>query len=108
MHYIFEVVAKADYSIEQYAEAWLAASKLIQQADGACGTRLHRCLNNPKRALAIASWTSKAHRDAMDASMSDEIRDIISEQSRYVDVRLIGEFATADWEALPSGLLKEG
>lgn len=101
MHYIFEVVAKPGYSIEQYASAWLLASKLIQQADGARGTRLHRCLADPQRALAIATWDSKAHRDAMDASISDDIKQIIETQSEHVEIRLIGEFAAADWEVLP-------
>ena len=32
MHYLFEVTAKPGYTIEQYAEAWVQASELIQQA----------------------------------------------------------------------------
>ena len=39
MHYLFEVTAKPGYTIEQYAEAWVRASELIQQAPGAQGTR---------------------------------------------------------------------
>ena len=42
MHYLFEITAKPGYTIEQYAEAWVRASELIQQAPGAQGTRLHR------------------------------------------------------------------
>ena len=37
MHYLFEVTAKPGYTIEQYAEAWVKASELIQQAPGAQG-----------------------------------------------------------------------
>ena len=50
------------------AEAWVRASRLIQAAPGARGTRLHRKLDDPRVLLAIASWDSKAHRDAMEAS----------------------------------------
>ena len=32
MHYLFEVTAKPGYTIEQYAQAWVRASELIQQA----------------------------------------------------------------------------
>ena len=41
MHYLFEVTAKPGYTIDKYAEAWVRASELIQQAPGAQGTRLH-------------------------------------------------------------------
>jgi hypothetical protein len=60
MHYLFEVAAKPGYTIEQYAEAWVRASELIQQAPGAQGTRLHRKIGDERTALAIATWESKA------------------------------------------------
>jgi heme-degrading monooxygenase HmoA len=60
MHYLFEVTAKPGYTIEQYAEAWVRASELIQQAPGAQGTRLHRKIGDERTALAIATWESKA------------------------------------------------
>ena len=50
MHYLFEVTAKPGYTIEQYAEAWVRASELIQQAPGAQGTRLHRKIGDERTA----------------------------------------------------------
>ena len=38
MHFIFEVDVKPGYTAEQYAEAWVRASKIIQQAPGALAT----------------------------------------------------------------------
>ena len=32
MHYIFEVTVKPGYTVEQYAEAWVEASRIIQRA----------------------------------------------------------------------------
>ena len=66
MQYIFEVHLKPGYRAEQYAQAWVRASRLIQRAPGAQGTRLHRKVGDPSRLLAIATWASKEARDAMD------------------------------------------
>ena len=101
MHYIFEVHIAAHYSSEQYAEAWVRASRLIQRAPGARGTRLHRKIGDPNVLLAIATWDSKAHRDAMEASPPQEIIDIIASQLPHVEIRLIGEFDAPEWEVLP-------
>ena len=38
MKYIFEVTVKDGHSAEEYADAWVRASELIQQAPGARGT----------------------------------------------------------------------
>ena len=56
MHFIFEVYVKPGYTAEQYAEAWVRASKIIQQAPGAQGTRLHRKIGDRSVLLAIATW----------------------------------------------------
>lgn len=101
MHFIFEVHVHPGYSAEQYADAWVRASRLIQQAPGARGTRLHRKLDDPRVLLAIATWESKAARDAMEANPSERVAAIIAEQARFVDVKLIGEFADADWVVIP-------
>jgi len=101
MHFIFEVHINPGYTAEQYAEAWVRASRLIQQAPGAQGTRLHRKIGDPDVLLAIATWESKAARDAMEADTSDEIRDIIATQAEFVEVRVIGEFEAPEWEVLP-------
>ena len=102
MHFIFEIHIKVGYTAEQYAAAWVAASKLIQRAPGARGTRLHRKIGNPHVLLAIATWDSKASRDAMDAKVDARIREIIATQAEFVDVRLIGEFEAPEWVVEPS------
>ena len=103
MHFIFEVHVHPGYRAEQYAEAWVRASRMIQRAPGARGTRLHRKIGDPGVLLAIASWESKAARDAMEAQTSQEVRDIIAEQAQFVDVRVIGEFEDAEWVVEPGG-----
>jgi hypothetical protein len=101
MHFIFEVHVKPGYTAEQYAEAWVRASRLIQQAPGARGTRLHRKIGDPTVLLAIATWASKAERDAMESVKDPDIQKIISEQAEFVEVRVIGEFEDAEWAVLP-------
>ena len=102
MHFIFEVHIKPGYTAEQYAAAWVAASRLIQSAPGARGTRLHRKIGNASALLAIATWDSKASRDAMEANADPRIRDIIASQAEFVDVRVIGEFEAPEWIVEPS------
>jgi hypothetical protein len=53
--------------------------------------------------LAIASWDSKAARDAMEANPAADVRRIIAAQAEYVDVRVIGEFEDPDWVVEPGG-----
>ena len=101
MHYLFEVTAKPGYSIEQYAEVWVRASELIQQAPGAHGTRLHRKIGDQRTALAIATWESKAARDASPASLPAAVQEIIESQAGFVAFRFIGEFDAPEWEVLP-------
>ena len=101
MHFIFEVHIKPGYSAEQYADAWVRASRIIQQAPGARGTRLHRRIGDPDVLLAIASWDSKAARDAMEARQPEQVRQIIEREAAFVEVRVIGEFADPEWVVLP-------
>jgi heme-degrading monooxygenase HmoA len=99
--YVFEVRVEPGYTAEQYAEAWVRTSELIQQAPGARGTRLHRKIGEPDRLLAIASWDSKAARDAAGISANEEIQSIVRSQAPYVDISFIGEFEDPDWVVLP-------
>ena len=101
MHFIFEVDVKPGYTAEQYAEAWVRASQIIQQAPGARGTRLHRKIGDRSVLLAIATWETKAARDAMEAAQNERVKAIISEQAEFVDVRLLGEFEEPEWVVLP-------
>ena len=101
MHYLFEVTAKPGYTIEQYAEAWVRVSELIQQAPGAQGTRLHRKIGDDRAALAIATWESKAARDASLTSLPGAVQEILESQVPFVEIRFIGEFEAPDWQVLP-------
>ena len=103
MHYIFEVHIdpEADYTAEDYADAWIRASRYIQRAPGAQGTRLHRKVGDPNVLLAIATWESKAARDAMEADPPAEVARIIAEQTPYVSINFIGEFEAPEWQVIP-------
>ena len=101
MIFVFEVHVQPGHSADAYAEAWVRASEIIQQAPGARGTRLHRKIRDERALLAIASWDSKSDRDAMEANPSAEVRRIIAEQAEFVDVRVIGEFEDPDWVVMP-------
>ncbi len=102
MHFIFEVHIRPGYTAEQYADAWLRASAIIQQAPGARGTRLHRKIGDPDVLLAIATWESKHARDAMESQQPEAVRSIIQEQAEFVEVRVIGEFEDAEWVVNPT------
>lgn len=103
MIFVFEIHIKPGYKAEAYADAWVRASEIIQRAPGARGTRLHRKIGVPDVLLAIASWESKAMRDAMEKSPSHDAKRIIEEQAEFVDVRVVGEFEDAEWVVLPEG-----
>ena len=103
MHFIFEVHLKPGYTAEQYADAWLRASEIIQRAPGARGTRLHRKIGDQGVLLAIATWESKAVRDAMEARQPEEVKTIIAEQAEFVEIRVVGEFEAPEWEVAPGG-----
>lgn len=101
MIFVFEVRVKPGYTAEQYAEAWVRASEIIQRAEGARGTRLHRKIGDPGKLLAIASWESKAQRDRMEAAASERVGAIIAEQAQFVEVEVIGEFEDPEWVVEP-------
>ncbi len=102
MYYIFEVIAKEGHSIDEYAISWLEASALIQRSPGAQGTRLHRKIGDDRRALAIATWDSKASRDAASLMGGEEVKAIIESQADIVTVQFVGEFEAPAWEVLPN------
>lgn len=102
MHFIFEIHIKPGYTPEQYAQAWLRASEIIQQSPGARGTRLHRKIGHPDVLLAIATWESKAVRDEMEARQADAVREIIASQAEFVEIHVVGEYEAPEWEVIPS------
>lgn len=101
MKFIFEVRMKPGYTVEQYAEAWVRASEIIQQTPGAKGTYLHRKIGAPDTLLAIATWESKAHRDAKDDRRNETVRAILEKHARNCEITVIGEFEEPEWAVLP-------
>lgn len=101
MKFIFEVRMKPGYTVAEYADAWVQASEVIQQTPGALGTRLHRKIGEPDVLLAIASWESKAARDAKDDSRDELVRSILEKHARSCEITVIGEFEEPEWEVMP-------
>ena len=101
MKYIFEVQIREGYTAEDYADAWVRASELIQRAPGARGTELHRKIGDPDTLIAIAHWDSKAHRDAKDDSRSEKVKAILAKHAKVCEVTVIGEFDEPEWQVLP-------
>lgn len=101
MKYIFEIRVREGYSAEEYADAWVRASELIQQAPGARGTELHRKIGDPNALIAIAHWDSKHDRDAMESRHDPRIADIIRSAAPFVEIRRVGEYEEPEWVVLP-------
>ena len=55
----------------------------------------------PDVLLAIASWDSKAARDAMEEAGDERVAAIIRAQAEFVDVKVVGEFEDPEWVVLP-------
>jgi len=101
MKYLFEVRIRDGYTAEDYADAWVRASRLIQQAAGARGTELHRKIGDPKTLIAIATWESKADRDASESRKDPEVLEIIRSAAPCCDITPIGEFEDPEWVVMP-------
>ena len=101
MIFVFEVRIRPGHSAQEYAEAWVRASEIIQSAPGARGTRLHRKIGDPDTLLAIASWESKRERDSAEANRDPRVQAILDAQSRAVEISIIGEFDDPSWIVLP-------
>jgi len=100
--FVFEVRVEPGYTAEQYAEAWVRASEIIQRAPGARGTRLHRKIGEPDVLIAIASWDSKEARDAAEAERDPRVQAILDEQAEFVGIRVLGAFEDPEWVVLPA------
>ena len=100
MKFLFEVRIRPGYAAEDYADAWIRASEIIQRWPGARGTRLHRKISEPNVLLAIAEWDSKAARDASQGR-DPEVDEIIRSAARTCDITILGEFEEAEWVVLP-------
>ena len=101
MIFVFEVRVRPGHSAEAYADAWVEASRIIQSRAGARGTRLHRKIGSPDRLIAIASWESKAARDAAEAQRDPRVQAILDAQAQFVEVEIIGEYEDPSWTVLP-------
>ena len=62
---------------------------------------MHRKIGNPNILLAIASWDSKAARDAMEKRSDETVRRILREASQHCDIVVIGEFDEPEWVVDP-------
>lgn len=93
---------KPGYTVEQYAQAWMQASEIIQRTPGARGTYLHRKIGEPDVLLAIAHWDSKAHRDVKDDRKSEIVRAILEKHATHCVITVIGEFDEPEWTVLPN------
>lgn len=103
MKFIFEVRIKDGHTAEEYADAWVRASQIIQQAPGALGTELHRKIGDERSLIAIAHWESKEKRDAMEAEPNPAVAEIIRSAAPFCDIRVIGEFHEPEWVVKPPG-----
>ncbi|GAB3376378.1 antibiotic biosynthesis monooxygenase [Spongiibacter taiwanensis] len=101
MKYLFEVHIKPGYTAEEYADAWVRASEIIQQAPGARGTRLHRKIGDPSVLIAIAEWDSKTQRDFMESQPNETVKAIIQSAAHCCEIRPLGEFEEPEWVVLP-------
>jgi heme-degrading monooxygenase HmoA len=99
--YIFEVRIKPGHSAEQYAACWLRVSALLQQAPGARGTQLLRRIGDSDVLLAIASWESKAARDAMDRQRRATVHELLAAAAEHCTIRVLGEFEEPEWVVNP-------
>lgn len=108
MKFIFEVRIREGHTAEEYADAWVRASEIIQRAPGARGTRLHRRMDDPNVLIAIAEWDSKEQRDAMEGQHNPEVAEIIRSASHVCDIRPIGEFEEPEWVVLPPDRGEDG
>jgi heme-degrading monooxygenase HmoA len=101
--FIFEVKLKPGRTAQDYANAWVKASEIIQRAPGARGTQLHRKIGDPTTLMAIASWESKAARDSRDDFLKPDAatRAILEAHVDIVDFKLIGEYEDPDWVVNP-------
>jgi uncharacterized protein YbaA (DUF1428 family) len=106
MHFIFSVHIRSGHTAEQYADAWVRASRIIQRAGGARGTRLHRKIGDGETLIAIATWESKQARDAADMTLrhDPELRAILAEASTHAEITILGEFEEPEWIVLPSAI----
>jgi heme-degrading monooxygenase HmoA len=105
MKFIFEVKLKPGRTVDEYADAWVKASAIIQTAPGARGTQLHRKIGDPTTLMAIASWESKAARDAREKFLEPdaEVRKVLDAHFDIVDFKLIGEYEDPEWIVDPPG-----
>jgi hypothetical protein len=101
--FIFQVHLRPGHTVEEYAETWIRTSEILQRANGARGTLLHRKIGDPSTLLAIASWDSKAARDARLEFLNPDsaTRKLLAAHLGMVEFELVGEFEEPEWKVEP-------
>lgn len=101
MIFVFKVRIKPGHTIDEYVEAWSVGSTFFQRCMGAMGTRLYQHTDEPNTLLAIATWNSKADRDAAWAELSRDDhpqRATLDLHETIADIEVIGHFDGPMWE----------
>jgi hypothetical protein len=108
VHYIFEVTVKDGYSVEAYAEGWIAASRFIQKAPVLAARAYIGKLTIQQRFLLLQHGILRPVEMLMEINPPEEIEAIINAQLPFVDIRFLGEFEAPDWVVLPPNYDGEG
>ncbi len=58
-------------------------------------------IGDPMTLIAIASWDSKAQRDAMEGQHAPDVAAIIKSAAPFCEIRPLGEFEDPEWVVEP-------
>ena len=64
--YIWTIKLHDSQDEQEFIAHWREGSELLQEYEGALGTRIHRVRDQPRSFFLVAEWESRAARDAMD------------------------------------------
>ncbi|MBI4414935.1 MAG: antibiotic biosynthesis monooxygenase [Candidatus Kerfeldbacteria bacterium] len=95
MKFLFTIKLKPGATEQQYVDAWKKGSAIIQQSEGAQGTVLYRSLDGLGRFIAIATWESKAARDAAMKKLKEAalgVRQILNRHKEFGETTILGNF----------------
>ncbi len=95
MKFIFEIKLKPGHTEEEYKAAWKRGGSIIQKEPGAQGTKLYNKIGESGKLIAIATWESKAVRDAAMEHLkyvNAETTDILEKHKEYGEINILGYF----------------